>query len=685
MQDRLIDIQNFRLGFLELDDTTKAPVGSLRIMRNAQVTDRGGLSPRPGTLLVGTANTTGGPCRGFFNFKKSGGSDELLIKAYDTGLQFLSKNYSSQGWQRLKTGFTSGKEFGFMSSLVNTDNVDYLMFCNRYEPYQTWSGVVMQLNGALVGGETTITVDSTLLADTYESQTATASSATTLTVSTVNWATSQWVNFYVYITSGVHSGKIRKITANTGTQITFDTLGSDPGSCTFQIRQLAIPASGTLILGGNTLAYSAVPTATTITTSAASATADKTPVTVVPTEYPAAPRGNRLANYLTRAIVANVRSALTRDSGGALQGYTAAGSYFVSKVKTPTDFSFSATRVAGEGDVVSAPYGGGDFTDVVSQEETFYAFKARYIEKATYSQDTNDLITRTPLKTGIGSVGKAFAGTDDVYFITQDKQITSLGRVQLKDILPATLNIGFPIRRYLDNAVIDDVGRGAEINGKLYFPLKSNSNATYNDVLLVYNKQFKMWEGIWDIGAYALERWNDKWHYAEANGANVYQMFYQHADVIGTTRNPIFSEVATHFINLTPSKSNLQSISAFFVEGYIRGGTTITFNMWKDFADEPFLTFTFSTTETGLLDGSESRAYLGGRPLAIDPMGADFSDPDADGRRHFSFRVYFPYQYGNFFSVGHRSNDADIDYEITRYAVGVQYETAIPTGRIKSI
>lgn len=685
MNDKLIDIQNFRLGFQALDDTTKAPVGSLRIMRNARVTDRGGLAPRPGIQLLGTASANTNPCRGFYNFKRSNGSDELLLKAYDTELEYLSKDNLSAGWQRLKTGFTSGKEFGFMASLVNTDNADYVLFGNRYEPYSRWLGGVTLLNGALVGGETTITVDSTLLPDIYEAQTATASSATTLTVSSVSWGTSQWVNFYVHILSGTYIGQVKKITSNNGTQITFDTLGGDPGSCQFEIRQLAFPVSGTLIFGGNTLAYSAIPSGTTFTTSAAVATANRTPVTVVPDTYPAAPRGNRLANYLTRAVVANVRSALIKSTGNALQGYSAAGSFFVSKINIPTDFSYTATRVAGEGDVVSAPYGGGDFTDVIAQEDAFYVFKQRYIEQVKYSQDTSDLVNRTPIKTGIGSVGKVFVGTDDVYFITPDKQITSLGRVQLKDLVPSTLNIGYKIRRYLDNTVVDDVGRGAQIGGKLYFPLKSNVNATYNDVMLVYNKQYSMWEGIWDIGAFAIERFNDQYYFADSASPDVYEMFIGHADVVGTTRNAIYSEVATHFINLTPTKSALQGLHALFIEGYILGGTTITFNLWKDFADEPFLTFDFATTEQGFLDGAESRGFLGGNPLAIDPMGATFGDPDADGKRHFSFRVYFPHQYGNFFSIGHRSNDADIDYEITRYSVGVKYDTAVNTGRIKSL
>ena len=47
---------------------------------------------------------------------------------------------------------------------------------------------------------------------------------------------------------------------------------------------------------------------------------------------------------------------MARDSGGALQGYSSAGSYFVSKLNNPVDFDFAATRLAGEGDIIIPEY-----------------------------------------------------------------------------------------------------------------------------------------------------------------------------------------------------------------------------------------------------------------------------------------------------------------------------------------
>ena len=72
-KDIYVDIEKFKEGFYALEDTTKAPIGSARIMKNCQITDRGGISNRDGVTLIGTKNTQGFGTRGFYNFKKSFG------------------------------------------------------------------------------------------------------------------------------------------------------------------------------------------------------------------------------------------------------------------------------------------------------------------------------------------------------------------------------------------------------------------------------------------------------------------------------------------------------------------------------------------------------------------------------------------------------------------------------------
>lgn len=683
----IIDIEDFKKGFQSLADTTKAPIGSLRIMRNSQVTNKGGLAPREGVTLLGSNNTSSHVCLGFYSYRKSFATDEYLIKAYSNRIEVYSKNHSSAGWFLLKTVTTSDKEFGFVTSLVNTLNEDYLVGCNRYDPYFRWTGAVTQLNGALVGGETSVIVDTTIGSDIFEAQTATSNSATTIDVSTVTWAASQWVNFYVHITSGALTGKVRKITANTATQITFDTLGLGPGNCTFEICRLAFPASGTLIYNSTTIAYTAIDTNTSFTVGSAHAASDNTVVTLSPTEYPGLPRGDRLTNYLGRVVVGDVRSAMARDSGGALQGFSSGGSIFVSKLLDPFDFSYSATRVAGEGDVIGMPYGGGEVTDVQYQEDSAYVFKNRYIEQIQYSQDANDLAVRTPLKAEIGSVGKTLKASDDIYFITPDKRITSIGRVRNKDLKPETENVGLLVQNFLNNCGVDSVGRGKEIENKLYFPLKSNEDEDFNNIMLIYNKANKgYFEGVWELPAFGIEEMNGEHYYAESNSANVYQMFNgEHADIVGTDRYPIISEVATHFMNLTASKFNLQAVWGLGIEGYIRAGSTIVYNLFKEFETTPFFTLTFvADDETGLLDGQESSAFLGSTALALHPLAATFSDPLADGRRHFQFHQYFPFVYANYFSIGQLSSEADNDFETTRWGLFIKEDPVNKVSKIRT-
>lgn len=682
MRDNVIDISFDKHGFQASDDTTSAPIGALRTMRNAQVTERGGIGPRPGTRLLG-ASTSGGQTSGFYNFRRSLDTDELLIRSYDTKIEFISKSHESSGWTLFKTGFNTSGEFGFAHSLVNTLNEDYVVFCNRYEPYQRWTGSVLKLNGALSGGETALTVDSTLLTDVYQSKTATSSSATTLTVSTATWAADMWINFYVLINGGALSGQVRKITDSDGTSITFDTLGSDPGSVAFEIRKLAIPASGTLIYAGTTIAYTAVPSSTTITVASAHAAADNTLVTLVPTEYEGAPRGNRIANYLARIVVGNVRNAMARGAGGALEGYSSAGSLFVSKLKDPVDFSFAATRNASEGDLIAMPYGGGNITDVVEQEEVIYAMKERYIEAISYSQDANDLANREPLKSGVGSIGKTTRGADDVYFFTADKQLTTIGRVRQRDIRPQTMDIGSKIKRYLETSDLSTVGRGVEIMENVYFPIKSTSEASHNDVVLVYNRNKNIFEGVWDIGAFGIERWNGKYYYASSSSPNVYEMFTGHSDQEGTAKYSIDFEVLTHYMNLTGSHAHSQAINGISMEGHVAPGSTFNFALYADFASTPFLSGTFAFDETGFLDGSESVAFLGSSPLGIGGLG--IGEPEEDGRRHFLWRQYFPFTYGNYFSFGLSANSVDNDFEVTRIGLMLKDAVTVDTRRVKPL
>lgn len=681
MKTRIVDIDKYSTGLRLLEDSASAPIGSARLMTNILISDRGGISKRPGTLLLGSLNASTKPTKGFYIFKKAFGGLEIPVKAYDTYSEYYHPIY---GWTRLESGFTDGSEHGYKEHIRNIDNEDYLYSNNRTEDYRRWPGAITQLNGALVGGETTVTVDGVLKDQVLYSGTASAAhSATSLSVAGTPWASKQWVNFYVKITSGAQSGKIRLITDTGSNFISFGTLGADPGACTFEIRIAAFPASGTLVIGTEEVAYSAIPTATSFTTSAiVSAHADNSPVTVKPTSYPGAPKGNRLEVNLDRMMVGNVAAAMSLDGSGNAQGSTNPLAVFVSKLRNAADFTFAATRAAGEGDIISFPEGSTKVTDIANQEENAYVFTEKSITAVQYSQDSNDIAVKTPLRTGVGAIGRVIKGENDVYFVTPDKKISSIGRMENKDSTPQVENIGLAIKRLTDDFEFD-AHAGIKFKQRIFHACKASDDSTYNDRTLVYNELTRSYEGVWTISPFGFGVYDNKLHYANSRNPNIYEMFTGTADQDGDTLYPISSEWQTNFFNLTPSKANLQSVYGWFVEGFIWGGTqTITFKLYKDYNSQASYEFTFGIDDDGFLDDSIGlNGYFGGSPLGITPIGS-LGSVQSDGSRHFSFLIYFPFVYGNFFSLGIANDEETAQFDITRQGLAISEDTDFAASRI---
>ena len=679
---RIVDLDHFETGLRVLEDSASAPLGSARSMTNMYITDRKGLSKRPGTALLGTFNASVKPSKGFYIYNKAFGNLQIPLKAYDTYTEYYHATF---GWTRLESGFTDGSEHGFKEHIRNIDNEDYVYSGNKTEDYRRWSGAYTQLNGALVGGETTVTVDGVLKSTVVYSGTATSNSATTVDVSTAAWATDQWKNFYILIKAGTHANKIRLISANTGTQITFATLGSGPGNVAFEIRQAAIPATGTLIINSEEVAYSAIPTQYTITTSAvAGAHADNSPVTVKPTSYSGAPKGNRLEVNLDRMIVGNTASAVSRDASGNIQGSASPLSVYVSKLRNAADFTFTATRVAGEGDIISFPEGADQVVDVANQEEHFYVFTKGSITAISYSQDSNDTAVKVPLKSGTGAIGRVIKGENDVYFVTPDKKISSIGRIANKDITPQVENLGLAVKRLTDDFNFDNHA-GIKYKQRIFHAMKSSDDTSYNDRTLVYNELNRSYEGLWTLGAFGFGVYNSLLYYANSRNPNIYQMFTGTADNDGTSNYAITSEWLSNWANLTPSKANLQSISGIVVEGFIWGGTEeITFEIFKDYNSTASYSFTFGIEQSDFLDDTIGLGgYFGGLPVGTTPIGS-LSSVASDGSRHFQFLIYFPFIYGNFFSIGVSNDETTAKFDITRLGLAVTEEPEHASTRILS-
>lgn len=692
-----ISQENFKKGLQLLEDDSRADFGSARKMLNVIITDRGGIAPRPGTSIVGEYVESNDTLTGLYNFKKSKNNPDILMKAFANEMDFLHP--SLEEWATLKTGFTDksdvigfddkDNQFGFSYSLVNTDNDDFTYFCNRFEEYMRWRGAYSFTTATLVGGETAIPVDTTLMNSVYVDGLATASSPTTLTLANASWATDLWKNFYVYIPS---SGKVRQITGNTVDTLTFSTLTTNPGLVSFQIKQLKFPLTGTVIYNGTTIDYTTIDNSTQLPVVSAVAAPINTPIAIVPESFAAAPRGNRIDTLRGRVYVGRVRNGISLDSAGNTQGSAQAGSEFVSTLLDPTTFTFSDPRLAGEGDILNIPYGGGDIVDTAAFEDQMAIYKSDYIELVQYTEDINDTAIRTPLKPGIGSVARVIRGSDDHFFMTPDKRYTSLSRVRLKDVTPQTENLGLIIKRLLDEYNHTNFN-GIEFNNRLISVHRSSDNAENNDVMLVYNKKTKSFEGIWSLPGNFFEKFKSvdsqaaELVYGESNGINVWKMFQtRKADVRDPlTVLPYTALWQSNFFNVLPIKSNIQGICAIAMEGYIRGNTIFTFKMYKDFEDSPSLSFTFGGTEEEFIQGSDVSSFFGAHPFATDSISGSLGDIEDDGRRRFSFIVYFPYMYAQYLSTAFSSSGADQDWEVLRIALGLKENMSTRTSNTKML
>jgi len=675
----MIDIDQFILGLRVSEDSTKSPIGSAQTMKNVMISDRGGISKRPGTLLLGTLSTASDGTKGFYTYTKSFGDVEIPMRAYSTTLEY----YNGSAWATLEGSFTDGSEWGFAAHQKPTENEDYLYMCNRTEDYRRWNGAYTLLNGDLLAAATTVTVDSTLDDEVYYSGTADSLTTTTIDVTGTPWATDQWNGFYVKITSGTKDGYISPITDTDSNTITFTIIAGLAGTPTFEIRTNKFAATGTLVINGTEVAYTAMPTATTFTVGSAPASSDNDPVTVKPTAYPANPKGNVLANYLTRMIVGNVRSGLGSD-GTNLQGSQSTGSYYASNKFDASDFTFTTTgRAATEGDVVSVARGNG-IKDIVGFEQYFLVGTPNYMEGSTYTQDSDDQVDRTPFKSGVGLQGKFISGKDDTYFVTPKNEITTLRRAESKDLLPETENLGFVIKRLIDSYDFSSI-RGHEFKDRIYFACKESSSSSANDRLLVWNKITRSFEGLWHLSAFGFSEYSDDLYYADSKTPNVFKMLVGTNDIQGTDEFGITFEWKSNWMNFTPkSHLDLQSINSYGVEGYISNGTSLTFELYKDFESDTIVSFTFTGSESDFIDSESFSDFLGADPLGISPE-AVYGDPDDAGLRHFKFVVYFPDKYSNHFATAIKNSGKDQRFDITRLSLGVAVDSLKESTDVKTL
>ena len=77
------------------------------------------------------------PVVSLFTFRKRDGSN-ILLRSRDTFLEWFET--SNNTWEKLVTGLTVGKKFGYAHFNINTDLLSYIWFCNGVDNMKRWDG-----------------------------------------------------------------------------------------------------------------------------------------------------------------------------------------------------------------------------------------------------------------------------------------------------------------------------------------------------------------------------------------------------------------------------------------------------------------------------------------------------------------------------------------------------------------
>lgn len=343
---------------------------------------------------------------------------------------------------------------------------------------------------------------------------------------------------------------------------------------------------------------------------------------------PSMPRGNILLNTGNRIFVAGITS-------------TPQAVYF-SRYGDPTDYvgaNLITSSTADAPGIFNLAEGGGAVTGFSLDEGALYIFKKSIIYKAVL---TDAIYSLTPLKpfdgksqtTGSDNSRTVFTGGNGTYFVTPDRQIMNLQRIEYIDYPQMSL-ISDIIKPTVDSLVFTS-STGITFRDKAYFAVKTDANSLVNDVVLPYNQKLKVWESPivgWTVSDWTVynDGTGDALYYGDAANANVFKV------TDGSTDNDLGITANWRSKIFDFEKPEVQKeIDNFYVEGYISNNTTLSVSL---LIDEGGVTQTYTAsfrgTETDYLFNANPFNLFGFHPFGFERFG---SGAQSDAKQ---FRVYF--------------------------------------------
>lgn len=481
-------VSDFSPGWIADRDAFKLPAGATSGGHNIDVLPGGSFRTAPQFSLVGTSGgdvsspiTSSGVLKTRYN-----DSSEV----FHSGDSLYYWNTKTNDYALLKSGLSDGAFFAFVQSSENTDYQDYLYMGNAIDNDMRWIGAHDKLETAISGAATELEISSSIFTSTvHVSDTASSCTTTSITLSSASWGTNIFTNFYVEIIDGASAGKVSKITSNTGTVLTFSAISGLSGTPQFKIRTLRFEHTGRLIVAGQEIAYTGFASSTKFAISGTYTIAEDSPVAQAVEEFPDNPKGNMM---------------LMKD-GYRLVASTFNSTIYRSRVFNHSNFSISATRAPGQGDIIDVSEGTGNLIGLANWGGYFIAIKKDLVKPYSYSAynqasgavDGNDVLTSNEDDVKIAPLigGSYPLGT----FQIENAVVTCITGRGVR-ILASSESFGgaesdelsAPISLIANNFVSDKAA-GIQFLDELYIATKTDDTSSANDIVIVYNKKTGSW------------------------------------------------------------------------------------------------------------------------------------------------------------------------------------------------
>lgn len=390
--------------------------------------------------------------------------------------------------------------------------------------------------------------------------------------------------------------------------------------------------SGTVVIGATEYAYTGGAATTTIT----GVTPDPTlPAHAVGSEIHQKPvitlnsAMTGLAGTFTNVLISNLKNQI----------YIASDvnqSVYVSKVNNYKDYSYtSPVRVVGEGAVLTLD---GSPTAFIPQENAMYIAAGQdqwYETKFTLSSDlTKEDLSVLRLKTTSKQAPQSQAFVtkikNDAVFLTNEPNISTLGRVTGVVLTPQMEDISYPI---INDFNVYDFGDGSTIYHRnfLYVAVpKEGLIRIYN----MTNPQRQYWEAPQTIPVSCFSIIGGDIYGHSYLTSESYKLFEGYND----NGNPI-DAIAKFAFNNYGVRTQSKSFNEYYVEGYISTNTTLILGIqYEQDGCATDTSYNILGTDTRIVCANVNDNSLGKNALGKSNLGGNL-DQDVAGQLPPKFRV----------------------------------------------